>query len=98
MDAQPSPLDLPAIHAISLVQQGLFNYDVGNAKETVGYLAEGSTIDYFYARYGTLAFTIEGKEGGEMDAFAQHVKFWDKMFQDIAKLRPSNVIPNQESL
>ena len=94
LDAQPSPMDLPAIHAITQVQKGLLNYDAGNAKDTVGYLAEGSTIDYFYARYGTLAFTIEGKDGGEMDVFAQHIRFWDKMFQDIAKLRPSNVIPS----
>jgi succinylglutamate desuccinylase len=82
-DLQPSAIDQPAFTLLTNLQKNLLGYTSGNAAQTVGYLAAGSSIDYFYAKYGTLALTIEGREGGELGVFNQHVKFWDAVFKSI---------------
>ena len=80
INAQPKPEDQPAFDYISAAGKDIFGLESGNPSQTVGYLAEGSTIDYFYAKWGTLALSIEGRRGGEERHFAEHVKFWDQMF------------------
>ncbi len=84
IDAQPETKDQSTFHAIGAQSRSILGYAYGNAMETVNYLAEGSSIDYFYAKYGTLALAIEGNWWGEERAFSKHVEFWDKMFQAVA--------------
>jgi predicted deacylase len=84
IDAQPETKDVATFHDIGETNRNTLGYDYGNAMQTVNYLAEGSSIDYFYAKYGTLALAIEGNWFGEEQYFANHVAFWDKMFQKIA--------------
>lgn len=84
IDAQPETKDIATFHDIGETNRAILGYDYGNAMQTVNYLAEGSSIDYFYAKYGTLALAIEGNWWGEETQFDKHVAFWDKMFQSLA--------------
>jgi predicted deacylase len=83
-DAYPSQPDLAVFNEVTELQKKTIGFEAGNAAATVGYLAPGSTVDYFYAKYGTLAFTIEGRSGGEAQQFAQHVRFFDALFERLA--------------
>jgi succinylglutamate desuccinylase len=83
IDSPPKPNDVAAFAFINAIQQHVLNYSYGNAMQTVGYLAEGSTIDYFYAKYGTLALAIEGQDGGEKPRLGAHLRFWDKIMESL---------------
>ncbi len=83
MDAQPKPADQPAFNALTALQTNTLGFDVGNPLQTVGYLADGTTIDYFYSKWGTLSFAIEGRHGGEAGALLDHVKFFDQAFMSF---------------
>jgi hypothetical protein len=61
------------------------NYDLGTTYEILGYYAEGTSKDFYYASAGTLAFTFEGKYGIEKNNLAQHVSMWDSIFGFLAQ-------------
>jgi succinylglutamate desuccinylase len=84
VDSHPGPDDASRFEFFEQLQTQTLGYDVGNAADTVGYLAAGSSVDYFYAKYGTAAFTIEGKYGGEMKDFDKHIRFLDGVFKQTA--------------
>lgn len=84
VDALPETKDQATFHTLGGHARAILGFEYGNAMETVSYLAEGSSIDYFYAKYGTLALAIEGNWFGEQREFAKHVEFWDKLFQAVA--------------
>jgi predicted deacylase len=83
-DAQPEQRDLAAFNEIGATQTQLLGYQVGNASDTVGYLAPGSSVDYFYAKYGAYAFTIEGRHRGESKVVERHLKLFDQVFERLA--------------
>ena len=55
------------------------DYGIGTPLEEVGYEALNSSIDYYYLKYGTLAFGFEGRGGSENSRLDQHVKMWDDL-------------------
>ena len=74
----------PAIEAAhdrigKLMQQDIDRtYAVGPTGKILGYLARGTAKDYFYAKYGALAFTYEGKtRQKEASIFEKHTLWWD---------------------
>jgi len=87
IDAQPEQKDQSSFHTLGGIGRSVLGFPYGNAMETVNYLAEGSSIDYFYAKYGTLSLAIEGSWRGEEGNLAKHVDFWDKLFQSLADQR-----------
>ena len=87
IDAQPEQKDQSSFHTLGGIGRSVLGFPYGNAMETVNYLAEGSSIDYFYAKYGTLSLAVEGSWRGEEGNLAKHVDFWDKLFQSLADQR-----------
>lgn len=53
------------------------NYRSGQVPDLVGYLASGSSSDYYYETFGARAFTFEGAEGTEVRNFAKHTTMWE---------------------
>ncbi len=84
VDEHPAQKDLAAYNEVIDLQKKLLGYDAGNAADTVGYLAVGSSLDYFYAKYGTTAFTIEGRYRGEESKFEKHAELFDAVFEKLA--------------
>jgi carboxypeptidase T len=84
IDAQPETKDQSAFHTIGSWSDSILGFPYGNAMQTVNYLAEGSSIDYFYAKYGTLALAVEGSWWGEESNLAKHVQFWDTLFKSVS--------------
>jgi predicted deacylase len=73
-DRLPEGPDYQVFSAIGGIEKGLLGFKWGNPIATVGYLANNSSLDYFYAKYGTFAFAIEGRRGGEAQAIDLHEK------------------------
>lgn len=85
IDAQPEAKDQSAFQTLGNIGRDILGFPYGNANQTVNYLAEGSSIDYFYAKYGTRALAIEGSWWGEEGNVEKHADFWDKLFQNLAQ-------------
>lgn len=47
--------------------------------------APGSSTDYYYARYNTIALAFEGARGGEAPRLQQHLMFLDAVFLRLAE-------------
>lgn len=60
------------------------SYRVGPTGPVLGYNARGTSKDYYYARYGALAFTFEGIRGEEAKKFQGHALFWDHVLAQLA--------------
>ena len=58
--------------------------DYGSWMDVLGYLARGTTLDYFFETYGTYSFTFEGEYGSENKRFNQHVNWWQAMLERIS--------------
>jgi hypothetical protein len=84
-DAHPSQADLADYNQIADWEKADLGFPVGNALEIAGYNAVGVTIDYYYAKYGTRAFTIEGNYKGEAPRLQGHLKLADQVFEELAK-------------
>ena len=65
-------------------------YNYGPTGQVLGYLPRGTSKDYYYAKYGALAFTFEGSYQDEAQRFAKHAIFWDHVLGQVAAgaLRP----------
>ncbi len=83
-DAQPEQADLADFNRIEQYEKETVGYPSGNAQQVVGYLADADSIDYFYSKYHTRAFAIEGNYGGESKILGKHVQFFDKVLQEMA--------------
>ncbi len=53
--------------------------EVGRTGDVLGYSPKGTTKDYYYSRYGTLALTYEGKFGSEPSQLNKHVEWWEDL-------------------
>lgn len=60
-------------------------YVSGATYELLGYLSQGSSKDYYYARYGALAFTFEGIIRDEAKNFERHTSWWNALLGGIAR-------------
>ncbi len=68
------------------------DYTIGNAVQTVGYAPEGTSMDYYRTKYGSLSFSLEGIASrltwkgrvGEDGLFDQHTKMWTHMLDAVA--------------
>lgn len=63
----------------------VLNIDVGTTPEILGYAPLGTTKDYYYAEYGALAFTYEGRYKKENQYLSSHVAWWQHMSEMIAR-------------
>ncbi len=55
----------------------------GQSSRTIGYSAVGTSMDYWYAKYGTLSGVLEGDYRTEKGRFDQHVRWWDTMISSL---------------
>ena len=81
----PKQSQLSQFNQIAELEKSILGYPYGNPMDTVGYNAPGGSIDYFFAKYGTLAFAIEGEFRGEQGVLNKHLKFLDSIFEMMAK-------------
>jgi hypothetical protein len=58
-------------------------YEYGSTGQVLGYNPRGTSKDFYYARYGALAFTFEGSYANENRRFAAHTIWWDHMLGTI---------------
>lgn len=56
-------------------------YRLGKTPHLLGYSAMGTSKDYYYAQYGTLAFTFEGVYRKENQNLDQHIAMWEAAFR-----------------
>lgn len=84
-DAVPS-VDQPAFDRIAqLLHQDIDpSYAVGATSAVLGYLAHGTSKDYYYSKYHALAFTFEGSYRDEAGKFARHTVWWDHVLAQVA--------------
>ena len=92
------PVDaLKAHQSIGDLSESLLGAEHGTTGEILGYYPMGTTKDYYYAEYGALAFTFEGRYKEENKLLAKHVKWWTSMlgllnqstfFSDLATALP----------
>ncbi len=53
--------------------------DFGRTGDVLGYSPKGTTKDYYYDHYGTLALTYEGKYNVEPGRLKNHLAWWEAM-------------------
>lgn len=85
MSALP-PADAAAHAEIGRLMQTDINdaYATGSTGQVLGYNPRGTSKDYYYARYGALAFTFEGSYGDEDTNFPKHTQWWDHVLAVVA--------------
>lgn len=84
---QPIPAaDLAAHEQIAhMMQQDIDStYTYGPTGPVLGYNPRGTSKDYYYARYGALAFTFEGRYQEESKKFQSHTVFWNHVLAQLA--------------
>ncbi len=72
--------------AVGQMANGHLDIEYGTTSQILGYYALGTTKDYYYSRYGTLAFTYEGRYGQENKYFDKHVTWWEEMMNGISDI------------
>jgi hypothetical protein len=48
----------------------------GAVSEIIWYLADGTSHDYYYAKYGSLSMTYEGRYRKEKKLLDKHIAWW----------------------
>jgi len=81
------PVARAAHEKVGLLLQSIFgrSYIFGTAPDLLGYSALGTTKDYYFETYDSLAFTFEGVYKKENERFDYHRQFWDRVFTDAAQ-------------
>ncbi len=82
----PEP-SLQAHRQIGDLANRQLNVVVGATGQVLGYFPMGTTKDYYFARYGALAFTYEGRFGSEKSKLPEHVAWWEDMVAFLNKRR-----------
>lgn len=83
--ALPADVQRGHLAVAKLMQQDIDRtYDFGNTSAVLGYYAKGTSKDYYYAKYGALAFTFEGAYREESFKFVQHQVWWDHVLTSLA--------------
>ena len=71
--------DLAQHQTIGRSAEKLLKVEHGTTPQILGYSPLGTTKDYYYAEYGALAFTYEGRYDQENKHFDKHVNWWIDM-------------------
>jgi hypothetical protein len=84
-----TPLPAEALQAheqvARLMQQDVDpSYSIGPTGPVLGYNPRGTSKDYYYARYGALAFTFEGTYRDEAKKFPGHTAFWSHILSQLS--------------
>lgn len=80
------PTDILAGHdeIARLMQEDIDpSYRVGSTGQVLGYNPRGTSKDFYFAKYGALAFTFEGSYGKEDENFPKHTIWWDHIFSTL---------------
>jgi hypothetical protein len=74
--------DLARFKAISNVMRPAFEnkYPADTTINILGYTAEGTSKDFYFATTGALSFTFEGAWGTENKNFSKHLTMWNLVF------------------
>jgi predicted deacylase len=56
--------------------------DIGTPPDIL-YSAVGTTLDYWFDKYGAVSFTYEGRRSIEVDKLDEHVNWWNKIFASL---------------
>lgn len=82
-----SAADLPLFTAVGEKMREHINtrYKYGTSGDVIGYEASGTSKDYYYAKYGAIAFTFEGKYRQEQQNFLKHALWWDSILESISQ-------------
>jgi succinylglutamate desuccinylase len=83
-NAYPTQTDLADYNQVAQWEKQALGFPSGNAMDIAGYNAVGSTLDYYYAKYHTIAFTIEGEYKGEGPRLRGHMQLLNGVFQKLA--------------
>jgi succinylglutamate desuccinylase len=59
------------------------DYRFGSTGQVLGYNPRGTSKDYFFAKYGALAFTFEGAYRQEDKNFDKHTLWWDHILAGL---------------
>lgn len=78
--ATPIPqLEITKHMEIADVADKHLKIDHGTTAQILGYYALGTTKDYYYSKYGSMAFTFEGRYGEENKNLTKHISWWKEM-------------------
>jgi hypothetical protein len=59
--------------------------EMGTTGEIFGYYPLGTTKDYFYDKYGALAFTFEGRRAKEDRYLNEHLAWWEELTSRVLR-------------
>lgn len=62
-------------------------YKMGTTWSIFGYLSNGTSRDFYFAKYGSLSYTFEGAFGVENQNIVKHVTMWDQILNYFAGAR-----------
>lgn len=80
------PADRAAFDIIGKMMQKQFpGAKYGATSEIIWYLADGVSKDFWYAKYGALAVTYEGRYRTEKDKLSDHIAWWKGIVDYIQK-------------
>lgn len=81
MDNLPEDLLSDHNHIAKLMTETIgSDYRFGSTGQVLGYNPRGTSKDYYFARFGALAFTFEGNWRTENENFDKHTLWWDHIF------------------
>ena len=60
-------------------------YGSGSTGQVLGYYPRGTSKDYYFAKYGALAFTFEGSYRQEHLNFEKHTIWWDHILAEAVE-------------
>ncbi len=61
------------------------HYSTGPTGQILGYLPRGTSKDYYYAKFGALAFTYEGDYQTEAAKFPRHAVWWNHVLAKLVR-------------
>lgn len=61
------------------------HYTTGQTGKILGYMPRGTSKDYYYAKFGALAFTYEGAYQTEARKYLKHTIWWDHVLARVAR-------------
>jgi len=73
----------PFIHVFTLLQKEVHNSDYFAIWQVAGRTVDGSSIDYWFEKYGALAFGFEGSERGEVQNSQKQIAWWNAIVDGL---------------
>lgn len=76
-------VDLARHQKFAAMAEKELGIETGVTSDILGYHDQGTTKDYYYSKYGTTAFTYEGRYHKETGLFDKHVAWWHDMIAGV---------------